>query len=509
MFYLRLQKKYYFYLSIDPHSNLKNMKLLIQALIALIPFLATSQSIIHWEPEISVADGSVYGNVRPRIAVTANGVPIVLFGKGPAGLLYTSRLNGSVFDTPVTLLPGTMESYLASWTGPDIAAKGDTVIAVFKAMTMDDGHVYSVRSVDGGMTFSDTIRVDDHDLGVAWMPSMDIDENGNPSVTYMAHDAAMTNPRYNVVHSTDQGLTYQSEMDITTAIPEEACDCCPAEYVIDGNQHALLYRNNDLNIRDIYAVYSEDDGLTYPESANVDQLNWSITSCPSTGPHGLFNNSKLITVYASRASGSYRVYVSETATTPSFAFENSTMMTPPVNVNGIQNYPRISGDNDTLVMVWQESETGNPEIFSAFTTSAMTSELLTSKAMVNSSTSGSQTNPDVIYKNGKVHAVYQDASTGDVIYRQGTIGTVSLEENALSLLEVYPNPMTEGTFQLDLKEAQNPVIELHDAFGNACQYTVNQQNSLFNLEITNPAKGVYFLTVISENAKQTIKLINL
>jgi hypothetical protein len=485
------------------------MKRILQALIAFTPFLATSQSIIHWEPEISVADGSVYGNIRPRIAVAANGVPIVLFGKGPAGLLYTARLNGSVFDTPVTLLPGTMESYLASWTGPDIAAKGDTVIAVFKAMTMDDGHVYSVRSVDGGLTFSDTIRVDDHDLGVAWMPSMDIDENGNPSVTYMAHDAAMTNPRYNVVHSTDQGLTYQAEMDITTTIAEEACDCCPAEYVIDGNQHALLYRNNDMNIRDIYAVYSEDDGLTYPESANVDQLNWSITSCPSTGPHGLFNNSKLITVYASRASGSYRVYLSETATAPNFAFENTTMMTPPLNTNGIQNYPRISGNNDTLVMVWQESETGNPEIFSAFTTTANTSEIISSKTMVNSSTSGSQTNPDVIYKNGKVHAVYQDALTGDVIYRQGTIGTVSLEENDLSQLTVYPNPTVDGTFAIDLNNMTNATFELRDALGNKCPFTVNQQNAKIQLGISNPNRGIYFLTVITENAQQTIKLINL
>lgn len=482
-------------------------KLIVITLFISSTIIATAQSLIQWEPELSVADGSIYGNIRPRIALTADGIPVVLFGKGPTGLLFTSRLNGSTFDTPVTLLPGAMETYLASWTGPDIAANGDTVIVVFKANPMDEGKVYSVRSVDGGITFSDTIRVDNHDSGVAWMPSLDIDENGNPSVVYMAHDASWVHPRYSVVHSTDQGLTYQPEMDIAYTIPEEACDCCPAEYVIDGSQHALLFRNNDLNIRDIYAVYSNDDGATYPEFTNVDQLDWSVSSCPSTGPHGLFNNGKLFTAYASRATGSYRVYLSETATSPGLAFENRTMMTPPVNTNGIQNYPRISGKNDTLVMVWQESETGNPEIFSAFTTTANAPEFLTTKTMVNSSASGSQTNPDVIYKNGKVHVVYQDASTGDVIYRLGTIGTLSLEESNTHEFKVYPNPGTNGTFYLESDDFQNSKMELYDAFGNKCSFQLSEENSKFRLDITSPNQGIYFLNIISENTKKTIKLI--
>lgn len=486
----------------------KMRKLITLTFLLSFSITVTAQSIIQWEPEISVADGSLYGNIRPRISLTADDIPVVLFGKGPTGLLYSARLNGSTFDTPVTLLPGIMESYLASWTGPDIASKGDTVIVVFKANPMDEGKVYSVRSTDGGLTFSDTIRVDNHDSGVAWMPSMDIDENGNPSVIYMAHDASWVHPRYAVAHSTDQGLTYQPEMDIAYSIPEEACDCCPAEYVINGNQHALLYRNNDLNIRDIFAVYSDDDGVTYPEFTNVDQLSWSITSCPSTGPHGLFNNSKLFTAYASRSTGSYRVYISESATSPTLTFENRTMMTPPANTNGTQNYPRISGQNDTLVMIWQESETGNPEIFSAFTTNGDPSEMLTSKALVNNSTSGSQSNPDIIYQNGKVHAVYQDALTGDVIYKRGNLGTLMLKENELSEIMAYPNPGSNGIFILNNYFESEDLI-LTDAFGNECPFILQLQDSKTQLSILNVEKGIYFLKLNKEEKIYTIKLINL
>ena len=484
-----------------------------QQLFVIFIFVGLSQVIgqtgIHWEEEITVADGSLFGNVRPRIALTSGDTPIVLFGKGPSGLLFTSRFNGTSFEQPVALLPPTMQTYLASWTGPDIAAEDSVVVAVFKSLPLETGRIYTVRSTDGGQTWSDTIRADSHNNGgVAWLPSMDIDENGNPSVIYMAHDATWLNPRYFVSHSIDQGLSYEQEMDIALSIPDEACDCCPAEYVIDGNKHALLYRNNASNIRDIYALYSEDDGLNYNQSANVDQLNWNVSSCPSTGPHGTFNSDQLITVYASRASGGYRVYISETATSPFFVYENRTMMTPPLNTNGIQNYPRISGQNDTLVMVWQESETSNSEIFAAITSSGNMNDLLASKAIVNSNTSGSQTNPDVIYANGKVHVVFQDASSGDVMYKKGTIGTLALEENSALNLSVFPNPSTSGLFILRGIDYKNLSFHLTDAIGQKCAFEMIEVGNEIQLRIIDNPSGIFFLKIELDGSEKTYILVN-
>ena len=418
------------------------MKLFIAFLFTFLSAVLWSQPIISWEEEIFVTQTNQFGNTRPRITLAANDVPVVIFGKTSTGLLYTARLNGSSFDTPVTLLPGTVSSYLTTWTGPDIASKGDTVIAVFKAMSMDLGKVYALRSIDGGITFSDTIRVDNHDSGHAWMPSLDMDENGNPSIVYMAHDASMTNPRYNVVHSIDQGITYQPEMEIALSIPDEACDCCPAEYVIDGAQHALLYRNNDANIRDIYAVYSDDDGANYSSYTNVNNLNWTLSSCPSTGPHGIFNNGKLLTSSASAASGKYRAYLSETVTSPSLILQSQTMMTPPQNINGVQNYPRISGKNDTIVLIWQENSPSNNDIFSGITVSGSIQELVDSKAIVNDSTLGSQSNPDIIYANGKIHCVFQDAISGKVIYKRGILSMNSISQIPDQDIIVFPNPLS-------------------------------------------------------------------
>jgi hypothetical protein len=418
------------------------MKLSIAFLFTFLSLVLWSQPIISWEEEIFVTQTNQFGNTRPRICLTAQDIPLVVFGKASSGLLYSARLVGSLFNNPLPLLPENMASYLTTWTGPDVASNGDTVIVVFKAQPMDVGKVYSLRSLDGGLTFSDTIRVDNHPLGHAWLPSLDIDENSNPSVVYMAHDLNGMNPTYNVVHSINKGLTYENEMEITLAIPQEACDCCPAEYVINGNQHALLYRNNDANIRDIYAVYSDDDGANYSSYVNVNNLNWTLSSCPSTGPHGIFNNGKLLTATASAASGKYRAYLSETVTSPSLVLQSQTMMTPPGNINGVQNYPRISGKNDTIVLIWQENSPSNNDIFSGITVSGSIQELVDSKAIVNDSTLGSQSNPDIIYANGKVHCVFQDAISGKVIYKRGILSMNSISQIPDQDIIVFPNPLS-------------------------------------------------------------------
>ena len=483
------------------------MKLFIAFLFIFLSVVLWSQPIISWEEEIFVTQTNQFGNTRPRICLTAQDIPLVVFGKTSTGLLYTARLNGSIFDTAVTLLPGTVSSYLTTWTGPDIASKGDTVIAVFKAMSMDLGKVYALRSIDGGITFSDTIRVDNHDSGHAWMPSLDMDENGNPSIVYMAHDASMTNPRYNVVHSIDQGITYQPEMEIALSIPDEACDCCPAEYVIDGAQHALLYRNNDLNIRDIYAVYSNDDGLTFPEYLNVSELDWFINSCPSTGPHGMFNNGKLITVSSSKVSGAYRTYISETSTNPTLSFQSTTMMTPPINVNGSQNYPRITGANDTIVLVWQEAETSNTEIYSAIITTGIISETLNSKALVNNSVQGAQTNPDIVYANGKVHCVFQDGNSSKVIYKRGIIGTLSASTLNSNPLSIYPNPSKIGVFYINSSIETLNNTSVTNAIGQKCAFKIVKDGTQSILILDKATKGEYFLSFEVNGLKETSVLI--
>jgi len=87
------------------------MKLFIAFLVTFFSVVSWSQPVISWEEEIFVTQTNQFGNTRPRICLTAQDIPLVVFGKASSGLLYSARLNGSLFNTPFPLLPNNMASY--------------------------------------------------------------------------------------------------------------------------------------------------------------------------------------------------------------------------------------------------------------------------------------------------------------------------------------------------------------------------------------------------------------
>lgn len=464
------------------------------ALFTLFAYSAFTQQTISWGPEISVADGSIYGNIHPRMTLAADGSPLVVFGHATQGKLYVAKGNGAGFNAPVVLFPQTVQAYLASWTGPDITAKEDTIVVIFKAKPFDTGHIYAVRSTDGGLTFSDTIRVDDHDTGRTFLPSVKFDMNGNPVVSYMTFDDfADLNPQYVIAHSTDGGLSYGASVPVSPINGAEACDCCPSDLVVNGNAIALLYRNNDANIRDIFGVISTDNGQNFTTSENLENLNWNLNACPSTGPQGCTVGNNLVATAASAASGNYRVYLSSVSWSDLQNPSQFTLM-PPTNATGKQNYPRISAAGDTVVVVWEERESSNPEVFCSVITNGNLADLDDYKAQINTVATGTQTNPDVIVKNGIVHVVFQDAASGDVIYRKGTITDVAATENlALDQLSIFPNPSENGQFHIEGITNANQ-ISISDISGKAIAYRSSTSVSGFQIELLQAEKGVYLLS---------------
>lgn len=485
----------------------------MKKIAALLLFLSLgtysqSQSIIQWGPEVVVTNGSIYGNLRPRATIVGSDTPVVIFGKAGADEnLFIARWNGSTFDPPIPILPSATSSYIADWTGPDIDSHGDTVIAVFKLNPLETGHVYTVRSTDGGVTFSDTIRTDSHPSGVAWMPSMGMQPNGNPVVTYMAHDGIWSNPRYVITNSSDGGLSYEPEMEVTGAIAGEACDCCPAEIIIEGPKQVLQFRNNESNLRDLHGVLSIDGGATYTSYANIDNLNWTLQACPATGADGVFYGDTLITAYASAASGKYRVYVSSSSTNGTIVFEERMMVPEPTPANGTQNYPRISAAGDTIVMAWTEKINGNQEIYCAASVLGMNpmTSLTGYKEMANASSTGTQTNAEIIYKNGFVHLFYQNDAVGDLIYRRGTLNVnVGLDEKENSV-RPHPNPSSDGSFILSDKVE---ILDVKNALGKSISYNRTDANGQLIVKINHPSSGIYFLSYLgSDFQSKVIKLI--
>ncbi len=451
--------------------------------------LCAQQNII-WEDEIIVASATEFGNVRPRLTLGADNRAMIIMTRSQNGQIYFTRENNNQFSTPLPLLPSTLQSYIASWTGPDMEAKGDTIVIVFKSKPYEEGHIYAVRSTDGGLTFSDTIRADNHDVGLAWMPSMTMDNNGNPIVTYMAHDANYTNSRYVYVKSNDAGLSYLNEQVITSAISGEACDCCPAEMVADNTKQVLLFRNNEMNIRDIYGVYSEDGGVSFSSNSNVDQTAWLVNSCPSSGPHAMINGSNLFTTFMSAANGIEQVYVSRSTLNGGLNFQERQAIS--ITSGQEQNFPRIAVENNLLVVTWAERVSNNYEVFTAFAYDNDLSQLNSTHQQVNINTNGTQTNPDIRIKDGYIHLVYQDGSTGKVMYRRGQMGYLGIQDIDKTEGLLSPNPVLAGeNLSLPLELINGP-IDWVDLTGKVV-YSSGVVNENQIITTPNLESGTYFI----------------
>jgi hypothetical protein len=80
------------------------------------------------------------------------------------------------------------------------------------------------------------------------------------------------------------------------------------------------------------------------------------------------------------------------------------------------------------------------------------------------------------------------------------------EEALLNGLSVYPNP-TNGEFSIDLGENNASVsIQITDVTGRVIQSNTYNEGQLLNLKLDAP-KGVYMLTVESDNKKAVVRLI--
>ena len=132
-----------------------------------------------------LSSGPSEGYDRPRVVITANNSPFVIWSKPSTPKAIKARKwNGNSFDSTFNLVNSDLMP--TGFIGPEIAAKGDTVYLIFESLLHNNHVIYLKRSFDGGLTFSDTIRVSDNSNTHKFaMPNISVREDGNPVISYM------------------------------------------------------------------------------------------------------------------------------------------------------------------------------------------------------------------------------------------------------------------------------------------------------------------------------------
>lgn len=469
--------------------------------------ISKAQNKIIWGMGMNIATNS-FSNMHPRMALDGAGNPVVVWGKMGEEAVYFSRWTGTAFNT-IKLNPSWLKVATASWMGPDIASKGDTVYVVVKRTpeTSDTNHIYIITSFNGGVSFAPPVRVDYIKDSMSRFPTVTVDAKGNPIVAFMKFNSSFLKSRWVVTKSNDYGRTFSTDIKASgySGSNAEVCDCCPGALVSSGNISTMLYRDNLGNLRDIWTGVSNNNNTTFNSGFAADNTKWMIGVCPSSGPDGVIIGDSLYSVFLSGGTGNYRTYLSRSSIS-SGKINSVSRLTGNITNLSQQNYPRIAAYGKAMAIVWKQTITATSQLPILFTNDIAKGF----PATYDTVDLADITNADLAVSNGNIFVIWQDDKSGTVKYRKGTYTpavTGAIKEFKESAFTIFPNPAFSSiTLQSgdDLKNAQIKIVNLlGESF---LTKTVNNLNNTM-LDISALASGVYFIQIYSQSKHYIQKFI--
>lgn len=474
------------------------MKRKLQLLSTGLLLLSSSlfaQSGITWNATTDVNMMSMYGNNHPRIVLDRSGDPMILWGNPGNENAYFSKWNGSSFTTPVVINTG-MTVFAQSWAGPDIAAHGDTVYVTVKESPEMMNPAWIYRSFNGGTSFTGPIQVDGFIAdSLSRFPVVTTDVIGNPVVGFMKFNSSFGEARWVVTRSNDFGATFGTDVLASGWSGGDVCDCCPGQIIANGNDIAMMYRDNDANIRDMWCGLSDDGGSTFMGGFGLDNPDWMLMMCPSSGPDGVIIGDTLHSVLMSGFSGDYLIYYSKSSVS---GMANSSVVPVTGMLAGLslQNYPRIATDGNATGIVWKQAVSGQNQLALLFTND-ISNGFPTGFDTVDLD---DVTNADIAIRNGMIHIVWEDPTSGTVKYRSGTFNSVMGIEDAIDndLVSVFPNP-TPGMVNVQIANnySGNAEMNITDLLGKKISTSiVTLNNGNVVSDVSELTTGIYLLDVV-------------
>lgn len=434
---------------------------------------------------------SGHGYYHPQIEITHDNYPIALWTNNSSKSIFSAKYNGSSFATPVQLNPTGLQVQAYNWSGADLAIWENNVYIVYRSLGYETGHIYLVKSTDNGATFGDTVRVDQLSVGYGQYPDVAV-YNDTVYVTFMDHDENGVDPQYVVSRSVDGGITFENEILSGALIGDEACDCCQPEIVVNDKYLVVFLRNNANNIRDIKGVISYDRGASFSNWFSVDDHQWYINACPSTGPDTrITEDNRLLTTYKTEENNTAQIFLNEYSIDQNLSLSMQ-QLSSAICLN--PNYPQIAYGNNNIGLVWEGLGQSSDVFFNA--SNSGISGLDTSNTINITDAIGPQSKPDIAYDGSKYHIIY--ANTSHLEYLQITVPTGISNGNTISRSKIYPNP-TKGILTL---EGQVGKTKISNVYGNLIGTTYSNK-----IDISNCANGIYLLKTSDHQGNVNIQKI--
>ena len=399
-------------------------------LFLLFPLFSFAQFL---NPSIlyTLSSGPSEGYERPRVVVTANNSPFVIWSKASSPKAIKGRKwNGANFDSAFDLVNADLMP--TGFIGPEISAKGDTVYLIFESLLHNNHVVYLKRSFDGGLTFSDTIRVSDNSNTHKFaMPNISVRDDGNPVVSYMECLPNWTDWKQVVKTSFNFGTSFSPATDVSALAPGEPCDCCQSTLVTYENNVYLLFRNDDSNVRNTYIAQSTDNGLSFSANQDLDDINWVLNACPTSSPVGAVLGDSIMVVRRNGGSGVNELYKSNVNKDD---LQKSYFSQVESSGSSLQDKVEIATDLNNFVSVWEENRNGNKDCF--YSVIGSDGKSLYNGIISDTATFGHKIEPDITYGGpylGNFSVVYTASTAREVHFLYATLTQISAVNEGLNL----------------------------------------------------------------------------
>ena len=481
----------------------------ILCLLGCCLFPSAQSVTLDWDPPVQVAPGADFDNLKPQISLVEDSIPLVLWGSTINGRKgWIAKWNGTDFGTPTQINPsGSINAF--SVEGPNLTARGDLAYLVYTTFPTSSAKTMLRSSFDAGQTWNAPVWIDSLSNDIPTFPNVAITDSGNPVVIYMRQQSNWANPRYLALQSPDSGQTWLSQVDASSSAPGgEVCDCCtPRIYTPPGRQ-VNVFRNNDSNLRNMWATISTDGGANFNQAVEIDTTDWTVFACPSSGPAAHFVGDSIFSVFMSRGVGNKsRIYLGA-ANMNDLQFGYNRVIRDHADQSAIQNYPTMAGEGDIIGVAWGTSFAGNTDVEMVISTTGPAGLWNAVLQNATDSIAGTQTYPELAYHDSIFHIVYANNADNSVWYRRGKIVpfVVGLQDEVPLAFSLAPNPST-GQTRLTLR--QNGLqVRLLDILGKTVQEYGRLESNSMLIDGSSLENGMYFVQIRDESGHQeSLKLV--
>ncbi len=163
----------------------------------------------------------------------------------------------------------------------------------------EQSDIWYVRSTNNGVSWSQPLSImdpDDSTLYAQDFPAIACDSSDNLYVSYLDNRYLMRKAvdRYkmHLQHSTDGGASWSLPV-VADKLPmtlSGTCECCRQDIAVSptGTVYIAFRTNMDTKTgdkRDIFICRSHDRGLTFDSTIRAQLGGWTLSACPTKGPH--------------------------------------------------------------------------------------------------------------------------------------------------------------------------------------------------------------------------------